>query len=354
MNILLNLRYSVLLLWILLLFPVASCGGDGGGDEPKPGPDPDPKDATAIATQALNRVWATSCAASAASQRNTDYTNIQSWADNLASSDFTTFFNGQGSSYDALVKYDPILACYNIAFDKVLKEVKETKPASGEVYVWALYNMGYVVKTPSACFAIDIYHKRGAELAPMLDFYALTHVHQDHKTQALIDKMLADGKPVMSNFLSTQNPYTSTVSADYEVNGVKIHTFITNHNNGSTNVPVTAFQITCGSDAGNLVLLHSGDSNFRSEQFDVTASSVDIYIPRYAQDELAENQIIGKVFKPGCVLLSHILELSHADASSSRWPLQHGITRASKLDCKNTFMPFWGDKMVWRNKVLQQ
>ena len=99
------------------------------------------------------------------------------------------------------------------------------------------------------------------------------------------------------------------------------------------------------------MLLHSGDSNFTADQFDVTLP-VDVYIPRYAPNELTENNVIGKLFTPKYVLLSHILELSHTDPDSSRWTLEQGLARAAQLDCEETHMPFWGEKMVWKNGKL--
>ena len=82
-------------------------------------------------------------------------------------------------------------------------------------------------------------------------------------------------------------------------------------------------------------------------------ADIDVYIPRYAPNELTENNVIGKVFTPKYVLLSHILELSHADPDSSRWTLEQGLTRAAQLDCDKTYMPFWGEKMIWENGKLE-
>ena len=45
------------------------------------------------------------------------------------------------------------------SFDKVCKEVRTTKVKQGTIAVWLVYNMGYIVKTPTATFAIDLYSK---------------------------------------------------------------------------------------------------------------------------------------------------------------------------------------------------
>lgn len=305
------------------------------------------------ATRTIEALWQTSPLDADLATRRELFATIQSYADACASSTFSSFLDADDRLAASLVRGEPILTCYDAAFDRVLNGLREEKPAVGEVYIWMLYNMGYVIQTPSGCFGVDIYHRRAAELAPYLDFYASTHVHQDHKWQGLIDAMLEAGKPVVTNYLERPGyEYTSTTAADYTIGSFALHTFITNHNNGSTNVPVTVFQIDCGEDTGHFVLLHSGDSNFLPEQFDVTLP-VDVYIPRYAPNELTENNVIGKLFTPRYVLLSHILELSHADPSSSRWTLEQGLERASKLDCEETHMPFWGERLIWKNNKLE-
>lgn len=290
------------------------------------------------------------------SLRAVTYETIQNLADNCSALTFSDYLNATTAVKNSLQKSHPILDGYDYAFDKVLSGVKNDIPETGEVLIWHLYNMGYVFKTTKGAFAIDIFHRRAEELAPYIDFYGITHKHEDHKSEALASKMSSLGKPVITNFIigGCDIKYISEKQADYTVGAFNIHTFITNHNNSSTNVPVTVFKIKCGDGADDAIIIHSGDSNFRPEQFStVKDTKVDIYIPRYAQTDGDENQIIGKVFNPKYVLLSHILELSHKDVSSSRWPLNYGLSRAASLDCTNTYMPFWGDKMTFKNGYLK-
>ena len=266
---------------VALIIGLVSCKEKG--EEPMPEP-PQPN----VAVETMTVLWETSPLDKDLTTRRELFATIQSYADACASSTFSSFLAADDRLAASLVRSERILTCYDAAFDRVLNGLREEKPAVGEVYIWMLYNMGYVIQTPSGCFGVDIYHRRAAELAPYLDFYASTHVHQDHKWQGLIDAMLEAGKPVVTNYLERSGyAYTSTTTADYTIGSFALHTFITNHNNGSTNVPVTVFQIDCGEDTGHFVLLHSGDSNFRPEQFDVT-QPVDVYILRYAPNELTE------------------------------------------------------------------
>lgn len=335
------------LFWIAaLIIGLVSCNEKG--EEPTPEP-PQPN----VAAETMAALWETSPLDADLTLRRELFATIQSYADACASSTFSSFLAADDRLAASLVRSEPVLTCYDAAFDRVLNGLRDGKPAAGEVHIWMLYNMGYVIQTPSGCFGVDIYHRRAAELVPYLDFYASTHVHQDHKSLPLIDAMLESGKPVVTNYLERPGyAYTSETAKDYTIGNFALHTFITNHNNGSTNVPVTVFQIDCGADTDHFVLLHSGDSNFQPEQFDVT-EEIDLYVLRYAPNELTENNVLGKLFTPKYALLSHILELSHADPSTSRWTLEQGLNRASKLDCAHSCMPFWGERLIWKNHKLE-
>lgn len=329
---------------------ILSCGKPSRGDTPGPNPGTETKPA---GVQLLETLWTTTSPLTVDQTRKETLDGIQKLADACTNTAFKNLLASDANKYALTVKYDPILSAYDAAFDRVLAALKGGHPAAGETIIWQLYNMGYVIQTPTANFGIDLYHYRAAEMAPYLDFVCSTHTHQDHKSDALQDAMFKAGKPVLSNYYTPEKnySYTSEVAKDYELAGCKLHTFITKHNNGTNNVPVTVFQIDCGSNAGGLVLMHSGDSNFIASEFDVT-KPINVYIPRYAPNALTENQVIGQVFTPDYVLLSHVLELSHKDISDSRWSFELALERASKLNCDKTYVPFWGEKLVWKNGKL--
>ena len=211
-------------------------------------------------------------------------------------------------------------------------------------------------QTPSGCFAIDISHRWAKELAPYIDFLCVTHKHSDHYNTDLIQAMFDLGKPVLSNYLKdTTYPYTAKGDKDYEIGKFKLRTCITDHNNSGLSNFVTIFQIDCGDDTGNFVFMHVGDSNFKPEQYTNIAPHVNVLIPRYAPNALTENNILGTgagQVQPDYVLLSPILELAHAGVDASRWSLDMALERASKINCDQTYVPMWGEKMVWKNGKL--
>jgi hypothetical protein len=347
------IRHLTLLLVVLFALSAAGCGGD----EPRQSnPQTDNSTAT-TASSLLSELWQTSPITTLQSDRQKLFPAIQEAADNCSNTVFKSYLAADNTVAAALEKSYPILEAYNSSFDRVLNALKSDRPAQGEVFVYMLYNMGYVIKTADGAFAIDIFHRRAKELAPYIDFYAITHIHNDHKSIDLAQAMQNLGKPVLANFAidGVAATYISDVQKDYEIGPFKIHSFITNHNNSATaNVNVTVYKIDCGSNAGNCIIMHSGDSNFIASQYaTVSDSKVDIYIPRYAPNALTENNVIGEVITPGYVLLSHILELTHADVSESRWSLDLGLQRANALNCSNSYMPFWGERMFWENGVLK-
>ena len=288
--------------------------------------------------------------------RTTTLTKIQGYADQCKDDYFVSYLNGFDQASTSMEKCDPIIYFYRSAFDRVMDGIKNSKVENGTAAIWLLYNMGYVVKTPSGCFAIDISYRWAKELAPYIDFLCVTHKHSDHYNNELIQAMFDLGKPVLSNYLKdTTYPYTAKGDKDYEIGKFKIKTCITDHNNSGLSNFVTVFSIDCGEDTGNFVFMHVGDSNYKPEQYTNLASHVNVLIPRYAPNALTENNILGSgagQVEPDYVLLSHILELAHAGVDESRWSLDMALERASKINCEQTYVPMWGENLVWKNNKL--
>lgn len=339
------LRLGLMLAASLLLFQ--GCDDD---DDFTPVESP----VTSNAENVMKDIWATSPISDDMSARTTLYETVQGYADNTPANMFLKYLETDDKTAAALEKYEDAYICYKKAFDKVLEEVKSTTVDDGTAAIWMLYNMGYVIKTPTVTFSVDIYHRHAAELEPYLDFACFTHNHSDHYTTSLMEAMYDTGKPVISNFYEpvAGYEYCSITAKDYTVDGIKIHSFITDHNNATLQNFVTVFQFDCGQDTGNLNIVHTGDTNYKPEQFDIEGNP-DIFIPRYAVDDLTENNIIGAVTQPKYVLLSHILELGHDGVANSRWSLAMGLARAAAINCDKTYMPFWGDKMTWDGNVLK-
>ncbi len=295
------MKKIVLLLFIFTLF--CSCGKS----EKDPGAPPLPGGETLTEQQKEGQalaemLWTTTPLQSQpwAEERSGVLERLQTLADKCSSVYFDNYLKGIDQTAENQEKHDVLLSYYRYAFDKVLDGIRNEKVENGTACIWMLYNMGYVVKTPSGCFGIDIMHRWAEKLVPYLDFLCITHNHQDH----------------------------------YDV---------------------TVFCINCGNDSGNFTLMHTGDSNYKTAQYTNILGRVNVLIPRYAPNALTENNIIGEKNEqtsPDYVLLSHILELTHASVEKSRWSLPMALERASKINCKQTYVPMWGEKLVWKNGKL--
>ena len=232
------------------------------------------------------------------------------------------------------------------AFDKVLREVKETVVTGDVPAVWSVYNMGYIVKTRESLFSIDLVHRRAAEFVPLLDFALITHNHGDHWRQGFYDAMDSAVKTVVSNFLDNfgvknwkeNGGYVRGVKT-FKIKDVEIRTSLTDHNEYLIDF-TTSFEIKIG----NFILYHTGDSGRGSEPKLGTAwGRPDLWL-----------------FFPGCgintakavekvnarrVVLGHLWELSHA-----KWRLDERLIRralaAAQPICKDTSVAFWGDRII--------
>jgi hypothetical protein len=345
-----RLRYYILSI-LIAVTAFAACNPDTDTPAGK-------EEAPSAAAQTMQQLWETSPLAMSAA-RQAAFDKIQRYADNCPATYFkTNYWKSPDAACESMEKYDSVLSCYRASFDRVLEGIR-TPPEAGTVVLWSLYNMGYVVQTPSGCFGIDIYHRWAKKLAPYLDFLCVTHNHTDHYSADLIQAMLEANKPVLSNYLqSTSYAYTSKTDTRYTIGKFTIRTSITDHNGTAEGKNfVTVFRIDCGDDAGSFTMLHVGDSNYQTAQYGNVQGAVNVLIPRYSPEPhaLAENNILGNgagQVQPDYVLLSHILELGHDGVEGSRWPLNMALERAAGIRCDRTYVPFWGEKLVWKDDAL--
>jgi hypothetical protein len=239
------------------------------------------------------------------------------------------------------IEAQPILHFYEAAFDKVKRELESVTVAPGSAVLWHVYNMGYVVKTHDACFALDLHHRRSEELIPMLDFLVVTHDHTDHKTARLLDGFAGTGKPIISNFY----PHTgySATPQTLKLGSVVLHTCITDHNRKLPNF-VQPCEIEIPGKGRKIVIFTGGDT-FDPTQFKMHNSEVDVFIvhPRVGL-VVTEAQ---KTVNPRLTLISHLLEMHHYH-DQWRWGFDVGFDELEKSRRANraAAIPMWGDRIV--------
>ena len=279
---------------------------------------------------------------------------LQAALDQVTPEEYKRFYQ-RGSDIPAeelakIYREHPAFYWYDVSFEKVLNEVRNESSSPGEVILWLVYNMGYIIKTPTHCFCVDLHHRRADELIPYLEFALVTHNHGDHFTSAFLSAMDAAGKKVYSAFFPSCGGYSKESERELHLaEDLTIHVSESDHNDFLHRF-VTPFEIVCKSGNGTCVILHSGDT-WRARQLHPRSAKVDFHIvhPRVGLDvrESARDTV-----KPEVTLISHLLELHHS-FDKWRWSFADSYEEAEKVRSvgKTAYVPMWGEKIVWKDKT---
>lgn len=266
---------------------------------------------------------------------------IQASADFLHHSKYKKYINSQSvSEIEEMESRYEVLRISNEALSKIIREASQTTPKFGEVHFWHLYGMGYVIKTPTACFGIDIHHRHAEKLAPLLDFALSTHKHLDHYSAQHIAAMAELSKPYVSNF--AENRWISPKGGDFTFGEISVKARPCDHPPAEKNY-ILNFEIDCGPKTNHCTILHIGDTH-RPEQLN-PSNPIDVLIA-HVQGEM-DLPTVTRNISPKWTLVSHLYELSW---DQYRWSMASGIKRC--MECTNTLAipPIWGERLVWRGR----
>jgi hypothetical protein len=259
-------------------------------------------------------------------QRDTDLVSADVYADYLR--------DGDTRGLTALEKLE-------LAFEKVMRGVKETEVKDVPA-VWSLYNMGYVVKTKEAVFAIDLVHRRAVEFAPLLDFALITHNHGDHCQLDFYRAMNGAGKTVVSNFLDNYGVKNwladggfTRAEKVFKIKDVEIRTSLVDHNAYLTDF-TTAFEIR----VGGWIAYHTGDCGVAGKLGTVWGRpDLWMFFPGCGIDVAAA---VGKV-NPRRVVFGHLWELAHQKGRLTAPLIRRALGNATA--CGDVSVALWGDRI---------
>ena len=235
------------------------------------------------------------------------------------------------------------------AFEKMMREAKDTVVTGDAPAVWSVYNMGYVVKTRESLFSIDLVHRRAPELAKMLDFALITHNHDDHWRREFYGAMDGAGKTVVSNFLDNYGVKNWRKDGGYtrakrlfKLKDVEIRTSLIDHNDYLVDF-TTAFEIKIG----EFRLYHTGDSGRGTEHKLETAwgrPDLWLFFPGCGIDVA---KAVEKV-NARRIVFGHLWELGHKQGHRGRLdePLIRRALAAARPIVKDTSVAFWGDRVL--------
>ena len=270
-------------------------------------------------------------------ERRAAMNEMQKYADTFTHTLFNEYLGTTaGTEKEQALEGWGLMQFYNMALEKLLQEIPATKVKKGQVVMWQLYNMGYVVKTDKQCFGIDLYHEHAEKLAPMIDFMLITHNHGDHYSKALVEKLERDGKAVYSNF--RDNGHKVKTGDDFTVGNISIKVTTVDHNATLKNF-VNTYEVNCYDAKGkDYIIFFTGDAH-NYEQLNPTGK-VNLFVPHLAVG-LNMAKAVEKI-APTEVLMSHILELGHS-ITKWRWSYEYGIAECEKLERRGVYLPVWGE-----------
>ncbi len=303
--------------------------------------------AAAASAMALGQV----CAQKHAPTGSQDLDVRQSEIDAIAPKDFMAYWMPgaqlEPERLSELVARFPVLGRLEAAFEKVLREAKDTVVADiDHPAIWYVYNMGLVVKTPKTMFSIDLHHRRAEEFAPLLDFALITHNHNDHYTERFKVAMdRGQHKPVVNNFFDNYGVrdrkfggYTRAKSKTFQLGDVKIVTGLCDHNNYLIDY-TTTFEV----QMGNFSLFHSGDCCSHAKLHVSRPPDLWICHPRCGMNAAKGCQ---EAVRPKLAVIAHLQEMGHAK-DRYRWTYRDGLDDKAKIEAAGfaAKMPLWGERL---------
>lgn len=240
----------------------------------------------------------------------------------------------------------PIIDFLEDAFDRVLDGIKNTPVEPGKVHIYYLYNMGYVIKTPTLVIGLDICHRRGEVLAPYLDLAVVTHNHQDHYTVRFLAAMNSLGKPIVSNFYSdAKSGYSKELYREVVMPTLTIRTYASDHFKNCLFNFVMPVELEIHTGDAECVIFSSGDSCTSTQLR--SAKAPDIFIVHPRMGVLADAAQSALRLGAKCTFISHLLELRHGKNFVCTIPFGYRELNYLQTNRLVGAVPHWGEMFVW-------
>jgi L-ascorbate metabolism protein UlaG (beta-lactamase superfamily) len=233
------------------------------------------------------------------------------------------------------------------AASRAVADVRAAKVMRGAA-IWFVYNMGYIVKTPDACFAFDLVID-DPSIARDLDFLLISHKHADHSSAGVLNAMRKAGKPVLTNFFDGGTLVTH--AREFRFGAARVKVDIGQHYR-DREFPVLMYQVDCGKAGNDVVLYHSGDgARVECIQPD---KPVDVFIPHISVG-LPVVEAAQKI-QARMTLVSHVLEMAHSPTPPNawRWSFDYSYGQVKALPEDRTAVLVWGERWLTPRTVLDK
>lgn len=281
-----------------------------------------------------------------AAERRQRMALIQKACDGLSPSDYGAYagaWDARDDRADRMEETNPALRYLRAATLQAMADVRRTRVRRG-LAVWHLYNMGYVFKTPTSCFGIDLAGRDVQRLAADLDFLLVSHEHSDHYSAPLIKAMIGRQRPVITRWF--QGTTIVNQAAEYRFGDVHVRIDIGDHHREQANQQnnMLMFEVDGGAPANHAVVYHSGDGNNFEKMRPV--KPVDVFIV-HVQVGMPVAAAVRHL-KPKMTLVSHVLELAHSPLPPQawRWSYEYAFDVIRDLPETEATVLTWGERWL--------
>ena len=231
--------------------------------------------------------------------------------------------------------------------EKAILEIKTEQVIEGAT-IWQIYNHGFVIKTPSTTFGIDLHDyfrtEKFIELADLMDAYFITHEHSDHFSFELIASMQKQNKPVVGPAEFQHALIKMSKGESRTVAGL----LVTAHDGLHGNIPLRQYEIITQE---GFKILHTGDNQTTETLPQI--SDVDIMLLNSWINESGGVSWIEGVrlaidkIKPKLTLPGHMLELGHLGQTHPPVPYRDPIASDNGSLASYYCVLAWGEKYHW-------
>jgi L-ascorbate metabolism protein UlaG (beta-lactamase superfamily) len=265
-----------------------------------------------------------------------------------------TAFDALLADLDASVATPPdVINYYAARLARVATEMEQ--PVTAGFRVWAMYNHGFIVKTPTATFAFDLIEGKpnipswGVTIPDAIlnriDVLMVSHEHDDHWdiTSRIPFAIKSHGGSVLYPSAGLQRVAVTTLMSDRQVaqiKDLKITAYV-----GVHNAPVLIFEVVTG-DGYRVV--HTGDN--QSSVSLPALQGVDVLLLNgWVNEGGAATNLVGMQraldkLRPAVMIPGHFEELAHAKNNRYRYLDGLAIQNSAQPRSKTVVMT-WGERM---------
>ncbi|RLD10851.1 MAG: hypothetical protein DRI44_04945 [Chlamydiae bacterium] len=275
--------------------------------------------------------------------------------------------------HDVYAPHRPaVQSFFKTRINKAIDEIVNTEVASG-ARIWKLYNHAFVVKTKTATIAFDITRAKSVEidgfsienkimekLIKQCDTLFISHWHDDHADEWIIQSFIDQNKPVVANSGAwNSKPIHPEITHLKRIS----HTIQTLPvQNGKQELKVVVYPGHQGELENNVYIVTTPDGFSFSQTGDQGTQKdfewideiskhqkIDILMPNCFTEQIAR---VVKGFNPNVVITGHENELSHTiDHREPYWRTYLRKEVTEKYDVPLVLMT-WGESLCYNKEKL--